>query len=102
MWLLKVRLPAGVGRYSLHSMAQLLALIQSFSPIVATIVVSVCRVMLSIRSVAATAHVDPDWLLNHAELSRVHWRRGAADGEIIVEVGDLTIPSDTKYPHSIA
>lgn len=42
--------------------------------------------MLSIKSLAATAHVDPGWLLNHAELSRVHWRQGATEGEIVVEV----------------
>ena len=53
--------------------------------------------MLSIRSVAATAHVDPEWLLNYAELSRVHWRRGSVDGEIIVEAGGPAIPLHTKY-----
>ncbi|KAF9218966.1 hypothetical protein BS17DRAFT_471032 [Gyrodon lividus] len=62
------------------------------SPIVASIAVAVARVMLSIRSVAATAHVDPEWLLNHAELSRVQWRRGAVDGEIIVEAGAISPP----------
>jgi hypothetical protein len=48
--------------------------------------------MLSIRSLAATYHVDPAWLLNHAELSRVQWRRGASEGEIYVEVDDLDRP----------
>ncbi|KAG8216455.1 hypothetical protein J3R82DRAFT_6562 [Butyriboletus roseoflavus] len=42
--------------------------------------------MLSIKSLAATMHVDPGWLLNHAELSRVHWRHGAVEGEIVVEM----------------
>lgn len=59
---------------------------------VGTTVVSVCRAMLSIRSLAATYHVDPAWLLNHAELSRVQWRRGASEGEIYVEVDDLDRP----------
>jgi hypothetical protein len=54
--------------------------------------------MLSIRSVAATAHVDPEWLLNHAELSRVYWRQANVDGEIIVEVGELVNLCDTKFP----
>ncbi|KAG6379678.1 hypothetical protein JVT61DRAFT_10199 [Boletus reticuloceps] len=45
--------------------------------------------MLSIKSLAATLHVDPGWLLNHAELSRVHWRQGSTDGEIVVEAFDL-------------
>ncbi|KAG6381637.1 hypothetical protein JVT61DRAFT_236 [Boletus reticuloceps] len=57
--------------------------------------------MLSIRSVAATAHVDPEWLLNHAELSRVHWRRGNIDGEIIVEAGEFTTSLDTKHPQGL-
>ncbi|KIJ65641.1 hypothetical protein HYDPIDRAFT_27637 [Hydnomerulius pinastri MD-312] len=61
------------------------------SPVVASIVVSVCRAMLSIRSLAATGHVEPAWLLNHAELSRVHWRRGAAEGEIIVGPDETAI-----------
>jgi hypothetical protein len=56
---------------------------------VGTTVVSVCRAMLSIRSLAATYHVDPAWLLNHAELSRVQWRRGVSEGEIYVEVDEL-------------
>ncbi|KAG2087821.1 uncharacterized protein F5147DRAFT_841387 [Suillus discolor] len=56
---------------------------------VATTAVSVCRAMLSIRSLAATYHVDPAWLLNYAELSRVQWRRGANEGEIFVEASDM-------------
>lgn len=55
---------------------------------VALAVVSVCRAMLSIKSLAATMHVDPGWLLNHAELSRVHWRPGTREGEIVVEALD--------------
>ncbi|KAG1883471.1 hypothetical protein F4604DRAFT_1738689 [Suillus subluteus] len=58
---------------------------------VAATVVSVCRAMLSIRSLAATCHVDPAWLLNHAELSRVQWRRGTSEGEIVVEVNEMDV-----------
>lgn len=58
---------------------------------VAATVVSVCRAMLSIRSLAATYHVDPAWLLNHAELSRVQWRRGTSEGEIVVEVNEMDV-----------
>ncbi|KAG1869114.1 hypothetical protein C8R48DRAFT_597969, partial [Suillus tomentosus] len=58
------------------------------TPMAAT-AVSICRAMLSIRSLAATYHVDPAWLLNHAELSRVQWRRGHTEGEIYVEVSEL-------------
>ncbi|KAF8551748.1 hypothetical protein OG21DRAFT_1498889 [Imleria badia] len=56
-------------------------------------IVSMCRAMLSIKSLAATLHVDPGWLLNHAELSRVHWRQGATEGEIVVETFDLPVVS---------
>ncbi|KAG1735513.1 hypothetical protein EDB19DRAFT_1076179 [Suillus lakei] len=63
---------------------------------VANTTVSVCRAMLSIRSLAATYHVDPAWLLNHAELSRVQWRRGDSEGEILVEVNEM----DTILPTS--
>ncbi|OAX34006.1 hypothetical protein K503DRAFT_775008 [Rhizopogon vinicolor AM-OR11-026] len=58
---------------------------------VGTTVVSVCRAMLSIRSLAATYHVDPSWLLSHAEISRVQWRRGVTEGEIYVEVNELDV-----------
>ncbi|KAF9226342.1 hypothetical protein BS17DRAFT_541916 [Gyrodon lividus] len=61
------------------------------SMVAATALISVCRATLSIGSLAATAHVDPEWLLNHAELSRVRWRRGA-EGEIVVDVGEGGIP----------
>ncbi|KAH7929727.1 hypothetical protein BV22DRAFT_1029125 [Leucogyrophana mollusca] len=53
---------------------------------VAAIVVSVCRAMISIRSLATMWHVDPEWLLNHAELSRVHWKKGN-NGDLLVELG---------------
>ncbi|KIJ69034.1 hypothetical protein HYDPIDRAFT_184957 [Hydnomerulius pinastri MD-312] len=65
------------------------------TPVVAT-VVSVCRAMLNIKSLAAVWHVDPAWLLNHAELSRVHWRKGEQDGELIVEIGEDSELSATK------
>ncbi|OAX41482.1 hypothetical protein K503DRAFT_489596 [Rhizopogon vinicolor AM-OR11-026] len=70
---------------------------------VAATVVSVCRAMLSIRSLAATYHVDPAWLLNHAELSRVPWRRGANEGEIYVEVNEMgaVLPSKSVGETSV-
>ncbi|EGO00680.1 hypothetical protein SERLA73DRAFT_71674 [Serpula lacrymans var. lacrymans S7.3] len=69
--------PSGLRSY-------LSALLGEFS--VAATVVAVCRAMLSIRSLAATRHVDPAWLLNHAELSRVNWTKGYQEGEIRVEI----------------
>ena len=44
------------------------------------------RLILSIRSLASRLEVDPDTLLSTAELSRLQWKRGAYDGEIIVEI----------------
>ncbi|KAI0779007.1 hypothetical protein BD413DRAFT_632767 [Trametes elegans] len=48
--------------------------------------ISVSRLMLSIRSLAARLSVSPDWLLNNTELSRVNWKPGARNGELIVEI----------------
>lgn len=44
--------------------------------------------MLSIRSLAAqlSLSIDHDMLLSTAELSRVRWRRGRHDRELIVEI----------------
>ncbi|KAG1743484.1 hypothetical protein EDB19DRAFT_566708 [Suillus lakei] len=67
---------------------------------VATTVVSICRAMLSIRSLAATYHVDPAWLLNHAELSRVQWRRGVTEGEIYIETNEMDVVLPSKSPAS--
>ncbi|KII93118.1 hypothetical protein PLICRDRAFT_49194 [Plicaturopsis crispa FD-325 SS-3] len=53
---------------------------------VAVTSVSISRVMLSIRSLAASLSSDPEWVLNHAELMRLHWKRGAYAGEIVVDV----------------
>jgi len=69
--------PSGIRFY-------LTGLLGDFS--IAATVVAVCRAMLSLRSLAATRHVDPAWLLNHAELSRVHWTKGYQEGEIRVEI----------------
>ncbi|KIJ65807.1 hypothetical protein HYDPIDRAFT_109835 [Hydnomerulius pinastri MD-312] len=64
----------------------------------AMMVISVCRAMLSIGSLAAMWHVKPAWLLNNAELSRVHWKRGQKDGELIVEIGEDQELSVIKDP----
>lgn len=42
--------------------------------------------MLSIRCLAASLSLQPDWLLNNTELNRVNWKHGSHDGELIVEV----------------
>jgi len=52
---------------------------------VATTSIAASRVMLSIHSLAAKLGSDSAWLLNNIELSRVPWRQGATEGEIIVD-----------------
>ena len=53
--------------------------------------VSVSRLMLGIRSLAAQLSLEPDWLLNNTELSRVNWKRGPRSGELIVEIDAIEI-----------
>lgn len=48
--------------------------------------VAVSQLILNMQSLAANLDLDPKWLLNNAELSRVRWRKGSRDGELIVEV----------------
>jgi len=52
---------------------------------IATTSIAASRVMLSIHSLAAKLGSDEAWLLNNVELSRVPWRPGATEGEIIVD-----------------
>lgn len=54
--------------------------------------VAVSRLMLRLQTLAAGLHLDSRWLLNNAELSRVRWRKGAHDGELIVEVDAVEVP----------
>jgi hypothetical protein len=41
--------------------------------------------MFSIHSLAAKLGSDSAWLLNNLELSRVKWKKGAHEGELIIE-----------------
>ncbi|KAG9313004.1 hypothetical protein JVU11DRAFT_6442 [Chiua virens] len=87
----------GVAGLTMVEPSQLTVSYRSPIPVVTFIILSVCRTMISIRSVAATAHVDPEWLLNYAELSRVRWRWGSVDGELIVEADRSTTPRSIEY-----
>ncbi|TFY61559.1 hypothetical protein EVJ58_g4442 [Rhodofomes roseus] len=70
--------------------------------------VSVSRLIFSIRSLAAALSMDSITLLSTAELSRIRWKQGAHDGELIVEIdtveedehemGDLYSPQ--HIPHT--
>ncbi|KAJ7052255.1 hypothetical protein C8F01DRAFT_1261967 [Mycena amicta] len=78
---------------------------------VATTSIAASRVMLSIHSLAAKLGSDSAWLLNNVELSRVPWRRGATEGEIIVdrfgagseaETDEMYSPESESLSHSMA
>jgi len=62
---------------------------------VATASIAASRVMLSIHSLAAKLGSDSAWLLNNIELSRVPWRYGATEGELIVDRFALGFGPDT-------
>lgn len=47
--------------------------------------IAISRVLFSIHSLADKLGSDSAWLLNNVELSRVGWRRGTHDGELIIE-----------------
>ncbi|KZT73380.1 hypothetical protein DAEQUDRAFT_467273 [Daedalea quercina L-15889] len=61
--------------------------------------VSVSRLILSIRSLASQLDIDPETLLSTAELSRIQWRQGAHDGEIIVDIN--TVEDDPYDPDGV-
>lgn len=58
--------------------------------------VAVSRLILNMQSLAANLSLDTKWLLNNAELSRVRWRKGSRDGELIVEVDVAEAPDDAE------
>jgi len=48
--------------------------------------IAVSRVLFSIHSLAEKLGSNSAWLLSNVDLSRVGWKRGAHDGEIIIEL----------------
>jgi len=62
---------------------------------VSSIAVVTCRTMINLRSLADTLDVDPSWLLNTAELSRVRCRKQRR-GELVVEMGPLDSPVSSE------
>src|ERR1700744_3513174 len=69
---------------------------QIISSIVAVCSIAACRLMLSIRSLAARLKYDPDCVFNHLELARIYGngvgkvkRDGQSGAKIIVDVGDV-------------
>ena len=47
--------------------------------------IALSRVLLSIHSLAAKLGSAAPWALNSVELSRLSWRPGSTEGEIVVE-----------------
>ncbi|KAJ3793257.1 hypothetical protein GGU11DRAFT_760084 [Lentinula aff. detonsa] len=47
--------------------------------------IAMSRIMFSIHSLASHLGSETGWLLNNVELRRVNWRKGATEGELIVE-----------------
>ncbi|KAJ4470837.1 hypothetical protein J3R30DRAFT_3802887 [Lentinula aciculospora] len=47
--------------------------------------IAMSRIMFSIHSFASHLGTDPGWLLSNVELRRLDWRKGATEGEIIVD-----------------
>jgi len=70
-----------------------------YSPFMLTMTsIAVSRVLFSIHSLADKLGSNSAWLLSNVELSRVGWRRGAHDGEIIIELD--TVYDDKHAPES--
>jgi hypothetical protein len=57
---------------------------------VATVSLATARLFLSIKSLGARLTLDPEWILNNIELSRVQARAnarlGATDAELLIEI----------------
>ncbi|KAJ3730076.1 hypothetical protein DFJ43DRAFT_1040555 [Lentinula guzmanii] len=47
--------------------------------------IAMSRIMFSIHSLASHLGSETGWLLSNVELRRVNWRKGATEGELIVE-----------------
>ncbi|KAJ3918160.1 hypothetical protein F5877DRAFT_79247 [Lentinula edodes] len=58
-------------------------LVQSYLLAVTSIAMS--RIMFSIHSLASHLGSETGWLLSNVELRRTNWRKGATEGELIVE-----------------
>ncbi|KAG5639646.1 hypothetical protein H0H81_008807 [Sphagnurus paluster] len=71
-------------------------LTKPLSFLLTTTSIAVSRVMLSIHSLAHKLGSDSAWLLNNVELSRVCWRRGAHEGELIIELDTIHSPDDEE------
>ncbi|KAF8899374.1 hypothetical protein BD779DRAFT_1667052 [Infundibulicybe gibba] len=74
---------ASVGSFLHDPRINIPATLSSF--LLASTSIATSRLLFSIHSLAAHVGSDSAWLLNNAELSRVGWKQGAHEGEIIIE-----------------
>ncbi|KAF8899372.1 hypothetical protein BD779DRAFT_1667050 [Infundibulicybe gibba] len=63
--------------------------------------IATSRLLFSIHSLATHIGSDSAWLLNNAELSRVGWKQGAHEGEIIVERRSAYDDDDKESARSV-
>ncbi|KAJ3853723.1 hypothetical protein EV368DRAFT_81297 [Lentinula lateritia] len=68
--------------------------VQSYLLAVTSIAMS--RIMFSIHSLASHLGSETGWLLSNVELRRTNWRKGATEGEIIVECNSYDDPDDRE------
>ncbi|EJC99971.1 uncharacterized protein FOMMEDRAFT_159549 [Fomitiporia mediterranea MF3/22] len=84
----------GIGSIMLtHPKIAMPALISNF--LLATHSICASRLILSIHSLAADMGSDPTFLLSNIEISRIAWRPGKNENELIVDLGnrDISCPS---------
>jgi hypothetical protein len=74
----------GVGSF-LRDVPQINIPVLFSSYLISVTSVAMTRILFSIHSLASHLGSDPGWLLSNVELQRIEWRRGATEGEIIVE-----------------
>ncbi|KAI0789441.1 hypothetical protein C8Q75DRAFT_718343 [Abortiporus biennis] len=85
---------AGIGSVQKAPKVSIPSMYSNFMPSILSVAIS--RLMFSIQNLAANLHLDATWLLSHAEMSRVRWKKGSHEGELIVEVDSAD--SDEWFP----
>ncbi|TFK45947.1 hypothetical protein OE88DRAFT_1077165 [Heliocybe sulcata] len=78
-------LAVSIGAQSRNTSISIGAQLSGFP--MSTMSVAMSRLMLRIRSLSASLNTSPEWLLSHLEMSRLHFRTGQREGELLVEVG---------------
>ncbi|KAL4250282.1 hypothetical protein ABKN59_003165 [Abortiporus biennis] len=66
---------AGIGSVQKAPKVSIPSMYSNFMPSILSVAIS--RLMFSIQNLAANLHLDATWLLSHAEMSRVRWKKGS-------------------------